>query len=84
MVEEAKELRAILADIEISNALAKSISTKERDRLQSTVAKKLAIALDAELIEVRNAQKQTVDAAEQFDERATDAVALLAKSLLHI
>lgn len=82
--EEAKGRRAKVAPIQKSKASAKSAPAKGRCKKRSTVVEKRAIALEADLKEIQDAQTKNVDAAKQFDECATNAAAQLAEPFLRL
>lgn len=82
LADEAKELRTTAVYIEKRNASAKSPLAKRRGKKRITVVAKCVIALEAELKESCDAEKQSEDERAQSDKRATDAAAQLAEFLL--
>lgn len=61
--------------------MAKSTSTGGQSKRRFTVAEKRVIALETELTEVQDSQKQSIDAAKKFEKCATEAAAHLAESV---
>lgn len=62
LTKEARKLRAKVADIEKSNAAAKSATTKGQINKRPIVAEKRVIALETTLMEAQDAQKRSVSA----------------------
>lgn len=63
LAKQAKEQRLKVANIEKSNASAKSTSAKGGSRKRPTVAEKRVIALVAQLKDAQEGQKQSTDVA---------------------
>lgn len=78
-----KQLRAKNVEIEKTNASTKVTFAKGRGKIRHTIAETRVIALAADLKEVHDARKQSIETAEESEKRATDFAAYLAKSFLH-
>lgn len=82
--EEAKQLRAKVADIDNANTLARVTLANGREKKGNSVEGKRVIAREVKLKEIQDEQKKNIETAKESGKRAADAATQLAKYLLHI